>query len=115
MAGSFSSSFSFEHCDNTDKERLKISVQSGNQSITKYLDELWFFQIQLLFEIYVEEQMNLDILMKNSEAEKNAIYEERKLRLVAFKKKISDLYQERELAPKRQELFGKFHELIQNN
>lgn len=115
VAGSFSSNYSFEHCDDTDKERLKISVQSGNQSITKYLDDLWSFQIYRLFEIYVEEQMNLAILINDSEAEKNAISKEREMRLVAFEKKVSNLNRERELAPRRLELFGKFHKLIQNN
>ena len=91
VAGSFSSNYSFEHCDDTDKERLKISVQSGNQSITKYLDDLWSFQIYRLFEIYVEEQMNLAILINDSEAEKDAISEEREMRLVAFEKKVSNL------------------------
>lgn len=115
VAGSLSSNYSLEHCDDTDKERLKITVQSGDQSITKYLDDLWSFQIYRLFEIYVEEQMNMDILTSNSEEEKDAILEEREMRLKAFKVKMTILKLEIELAPKRLELFGKFHELIQNN
>lgn len=36
-----------------------IKVKSGDQELEKKLDELWSFQILRLFEIYIEEQMNL--------------------------------------------------------
>ena len=38
---------------------MYIKVKSGDQEIEKKLDELWSFQVLRLFEIYVEEQMNL--------------------------------------------------------
>lgn len=113
VAGSFSSNFIFEHCDETDMERLKISVKSGEQSITKYLDDLWSFQITRLFEIYFEEQMNYDNLQKDSEDEEHAIAKERESRLESFKKKMSKMAIERELAPKRLDLLKKFRELIE--
>jgi len=114
VIGSFSSTYTFEYDDKTDKVRLKITTKSDNQSITKYLDDLWGFQIMRLFEIYFEEQMNLAVLTKDSNFEKLSIERERTIRIKAYLMKLENMKRERAYAPKRQELMGKFHKLIEN-
>ncbi|PID34850.1 MAG: hypothetical protein CR971_01120 [candidate division SR1 bacterium] len=46
---------------------------------------MWSYQIQRLYEIYVEEQINLHILKSESEQEKNAIDQEREMRIKRWK------------------------------
>jgi hypothetical protein len=77
---SFSSDYELKKDDWADKPELYIAVKSGDQSIVKKVSELWSFQIQRLYEIYVEEQLNLEILRHDSEDEKNAIESERLMR-----------------------------------
>jgi len=60
---------------------LYIAVKSGDQSVVKKVSELRSFQIQRLYEIYIEEQINLHILKQEDENEKNAIEQERMMRL----------------------------------
>ncbi len=112
VTGSFSSDYYFDYRDATDLVRLKILVKSGDQEIAKDMDGLWSFQIQRLFEIYVEEQMNLENLMAQSEQEKRVITKEREMRLKRFNIKQDALLEEIEFAPKRKELRNKFLELI---
>lgn len=61
VCASFSSTYVLHH-DNFDMPELVITVQSGNQSVTKTVSELWSFQILRLYEIFVEEQLNLESL-----------------------------------------------------
>jgi hypothetical protein len=103
VAASFSSEYKIEHLDETDTERLKIAVNSKGQSIVKSLDELWSFQILRLFEIYFEEQMNLENLTKNSTNEKDAITFERNMRLKTFDRVMVHLKEDRSGMHKRQE------------
>lgn len=100
---SFSSEYIFEHLDETDTERLKIAVDSKGQSIVKSLDELWSFQILRLFEIYFEEQMNLENLTNNSTKEKEAIMFERNMRLKGFDRTMAHLKEDRSGMHRRQE------------
>lgn len=97
VAGSFSSECLFEKPPKkeTDEEQgpveeavptktifdLTISVKSGDQSVIKKVSELWSFQIMRLYEIYIEEQMNLHILTAEDEKEKAAILSQRQARL----------------------------------
>lgn len=57
-----------------------IAVQSGDQHIVKKVSELRGFQILRLYEIYIEEQMNLQILIAEEEKEKEAILAQRDMR-----------------------------------
>lgn len=57
-----------------------ISVQSGEQRVVKKISELRGFQILRLYSIYIEEQMNLAILMQEEEKEKEAIVNQREQR-----------------------------------
>lgn len=54
-----------------------ISVQSWEQIVVKKISELRWFQILRLYDIYIEEQMNLQILLHEEEKEKEAILTQR--------------------------------------
>jgi hypothetical protein len=86
---------------------LYIAVKSWDQSIVKTVSELWSFQILRLYEIYIEEQMNLQILMNEEEEdwEKEALISERQVRLKKWNAVIDTLNrsQEAEAAKKEQE------------
>ena len=103
VAASFSSEYMLMNIDETNQERLRISVVSGNQSVVKDLDELWSFQILRLFEIYFEEQMNLAVLSSQSEEESSAIACERAVRLMAFAKLIVRQNKDRAKTTRREE------------
>lgn len=62
-----------------------IAVQSGDQHVVKKVSELRGFQILRLYEIYIEEQMNLQILIAEDEKEKEAIIAQRESRIQRWK------------------------------
>jgi len=75
---SFSSDWLIDPVDEDDaKPEFVISVQSGDQVVVKKMSELRWFQILRLYEIYAEEQMNLQILIAEDEKEKEAILAQR--------------------------------------
>lgn len=80
VLGSFSSDYELKVEKDTNPE-LYIAVKSWDQSVVKKVSELRSFQIQRLYEIYIEEQLNLQILKQEDENEKNAIDQERLMRL----------------------------------
>lgn len=94
VAGSFSSNYSLEFDEETETVDLIITVESGDNHITKKLHDLWSFQIARLFEIYIKEQLNLEGLRDGSDSEMNAIEEERKMRLLVYQKKMRQLKNE---------------------
>lgn len=69
---------------------LQIIVEDGPEKVTKKLDELWSSQILRLFEIYVEEQMNLAIL-KEEDEDFEAIESERQVYMKNFNGQINDI------------------------
>lgn len=73
---------------------LIISVKAGDQSVTRRAVELSEGQIGKLYEIYVEEQMNLQILMKEDEKEKTAITGQREAREQRWKLLLESLNRE---------------------
>lgn len=77
VAWSFSSEGVFDTQVEGDLPEFVISVQSGTQLVVKKVSELRWFQILRLYEIYSEEQMNLQILMAEDEKEKDAILGQR--------------------------------------
>src|SRR5580700_2236643 len=81
VAASFSSDGVFDHHTESGQPEFVISVQSGDQVVVKKVSELWGFQVLRLFEIYIEEQMNLEILIHEDEKEKDAILAQRDARL----------------------------------
>lgn len=102
---SFSSDYELKQ-DNWWRE-LYIAVKSWDQSIVKTVSELWSFQILRLYEIYIEEQMNLQILMNEDgeDWEKEALITERQVRLKKWNAVLDTLNrsQEAEAAKKEQE------------
>ncbi len=93
VAGSFSSECLFEK-DPANPDAwfdLTISVKSGDQSVVKKVSELRSFQVLRLYEIYIEEEMNLQILIKEEEKERDAILGQRSLRLERWKLMLSSL------------------------
>ncbi len=84
--GSFSSESDFIFDIKEEKMRLFIVVKANEKKVKKYLNELWGFQIARMFEIYIEEQMNLFILAAEDEKEKKIVEKEQKQRLENFNK-----------------------------
>lgn len=85
VAWSFSSDGTFDTNTESGKADFVIAVQSGEQHVVKKVSELRGFQILRLYEIYVEEQMNLHILIHEDENEKEAILAQREARLSRWK------------------------------
>ena len=109
VIGSFSSDYELKQNDKDGWWELYIAVKSWDQSIVKTVSELWSFQILRLYEIYIEEQMNLQILMNEEdedwEWEKEALISERQVRLKKWNAVIDTMNrsQEAEAAKKDQE------------
>jgi len=82
---SFSSDYEFKKEDEKENKELYIAVKSWEQSVVKTVSELRSFQILRLYEIYIEEQMNLHALRKEEEAEQVAIDWEREARIKRWK------------------------------
>ena len=79
--GSFSSDYELK-TESEKEPELYIAVKSWDQSVVKKVSELWSFQIQRLYEIYIEEQINLQVLKAEDQdgVEKNSIEQERLMR-----------------------------------
>lgn len=109
VIGSFSSDYELKQQDKDGWWELYIAVKSWDQSIVKTVSELWSFQILRLYEIYIEEQMNLQILMseesEDGEWEKEALISEREVRLKKWNAILDTMNrsQEAEAAKKDQE------------
>lgn len=101
IMGSFSSRYSIE-LDKGWKENPKgiplvhisITVNSNKKEITKTLEELWGFQIYRLYEIYMNEQMDLAVLREDGENEKEGIENEREEKYLLYKKNMLILLRE---------------------
>lgn len=91
IAASFSSELDFQFNENLNKYDIVIHVSSNGLTVHKKLSELWGFQILRLFEIYIEEQMNLQLLMRTSEQERIAIALQRDIIRNTYKTKIANL------------------------
>ena len=94
---SFSSDYELKLDKDTQKNELYIAVKSWDQSVVKTVSELWSFQMSRLYEIYVEEQMNLQILRKeNAEDEQSvqAIDSEREMRLKKWEAVLDTMWRE---------------------
>ena len=105
VIGSFSSDYELKEQEKDEWWELYIAVKSWDQSIVKTVSELWSFQIIRLYEIYIEEQMNLQILMNEEADEKEALISERDVRLKKWTAVLETMNrsQEAEAAKKEQE------------
>ncbi len=96
VTASFSSSFRFEKVEDDPSGSLRLWIKVSSKSddsdeavtIEKSLDELWSFQIYRLYEIYIEEQINLQRIQAE-ELESDGINEERRERLASLKKALN--------------------------
>lgn len=61
IMASFSSSYKYIFDERYKMTRMQITVTSNNQRVVKFLDDLYIYQINRLFEIYIKEQMELQI------------------------------------------------------
>lgn len=86
-SGSFSSEMYFE-IGKENKIELVISVENEEQTVTKILSELWGYQINRLIEIYIEEQMNMTLVMYENDEEIESVGEQRKAMLRKHDKQI---------------------------
>lgn len=93
VAASFSSEYelTYPNLDNTDEvisenelPELRITVHSGNSTVTKNVSDLYAFTTLRLYEIYLEEQINLHVFKCEDKNEKNTIDAEREIRLTKF-------------------------------
>ena len=109
---SFSSDYELKANEWEETPELYIAVKSWDQSIVKKVSELRSFQIQRLYEIYVEEQINLEILRQWSEDEKNAIEQERIMRQKRRQAIIDTIWREQEAKEQKAEQAKSLDELM---
>ena len=99
IASSFSSDGLLEATTKSGLEFI-IAVRSGEKIVVKKISELWGFQILRLFHIYIEEQMNLAILICEDNNEKEAITNQREMRYHRWNIVLNNIGSE--------EIFGKY-------
>jgi hypothetical protein len=78
----------------------------------KTVSELWSFQILRLYEIYIEEQINLHILMHEDEEEKSALTQEREMRLKKWNAVLETLDRSEQAAVAQKEQEEKLGDLM---
>ena len=91
IVASFSSSYDILYDKQSKTIDLSISVKSSEQFITKKISELWSFQIMKMFDIYVNEQIELSIEDYDPE-ELEDLKDQRKIRLMVFEKKVRQMH-----------------------
>ncbi|MFA5747514.1 MAG: hypothetical protein WC872_00200 [Candidatus Absconditabacterales bacterium] len=112
VIGSFSSDYELKKEEGKEAKELYIAVKSGDQSVVKTVSELRSFQILRLYEIYVEEQMNLHALKGEDENEKNAIEQEREMRLKRWQAVLSTIDKEELTQKSKKEQESKLTDLM---
>ncbi len=112
VASSFSSDWLLESIEGSELPEFVISVQSGDQVVVKKVSELRWFQILRLYEIYIEEQMNLQVLMAEDEKEKDAIEAQRDARSHRRNIVMDNLDKEELTKQDKQEREGKLDDLM---
>ena len=86
VAASFSSTYEVAYLKDADMLELTIHVTSGDQSVTKKLQEIWSFQVYTLYQIYLEEQLHLEFLFATGERD---VEGQRKQRLSFFEEEMA--------------------------
>ena len=90
IASSFHSNYKFEIGEN-GKIDCMISVTSDNRSAKRKMSKLWSFETLSLFEIYVDEQLNLFTLIKSKPKKAESIQDQQKLRQKLFETAINSI------------------------
>lgn len=96
VGASFSSDGIIEVVEWKEKPEFVISVQSWDQVVVKKVTELRWFQMLRLYEIYAEEQMNLQVLIAEDEKEKAAILAQRESRMHRWKLVLDNMTKDQE-------------------
>lgn len=90
-AGSFSSVYELQLPKNETIPELMITVGSCGQKVTRTITSLMPTQLKRMFDIYVEENMNLSILLNEDEGERVAIEGERLMRINQYQDRINEI------------------------
>lgn len=93
IAGSFSSGALLERNKNGEVEFM-VRVESNEKGVVKKIHELKAFQILRLFEIYIEEIINLQVLKFEDDREKESIEDQKEKKLEIWENVL--LYLEKE-------------------
>ena len=112
VAASFSSSYELELDEHSNSVILFLTAVSNGTRITKDIQELWPFQVRLLFKIYVEEILNLEALRSKSEDEKEDVDEQRNMKLMIYEKKIKQLQNRFRNEQERDEIKASLDDLL---
>lgn len=112
VGASFSSDGLIEVVDWKDKPEFVISVQSGDQVVVKKVTELRGFQMLRLYEIYAEEQMNLQVLIAEDEKEKAAIMAQRESRQHRWKLVLDNMDKDNAVGADKVEKEAKLDDLM---
>jgi len=112
VLGSFSSTYVLEYLPEEKKYELIINVSAGDKHVAKKLSELWGFQIARMYEIYIEEQMNLEILANESENEKEIVLAQRQANLDKWKLVLDNLEAEKMKEQVNKEKEQKLNDLL---
>ncbi len=112
VIGSFSSSYVLEPDEETGKIELLINVSAWDKHVAKKLSELWWFQIARMYEIYIEEQMNLEILAHEDEKEKDIVLSQRANNLDKWKLTLDNLIVSKLKKEEEQEKEEKLNDLM---
>jgi len=112
IIGSFSSTYVLEYLPEEKKYELVINVSAWDKHVAKKLSELWWFQIARMYEIYVEEQMNLEILSHESENEKEIVLAQRQSNLDKWKLVLDNLEAEKMKEQAEKEKEQKLNDLM---
>ena len=112
VAASFSSSYELELDEHSNSVILFLTAVSNGTRITKDIQELWSFQVRLLFKIYVEEILNLEALRSKSEDEKEDVDEQRNMKLMIYEKKIKQLQNRFRNEQERDEIKASLDDLL---
>ena len=90
---SFSSTYEILYDKPTNSVDVSISVKYSEEMITKKVAGLWTFQIDRMFEIYMNELFELNIYEYDAE-EQEDFETEQKVRLMIFEKKVRKMNQQ---------------------
>ncbi|MFA7284193.1 MAG: hypothetical protein WC004_00015 [Candidatus Absconditabacterales bacterium] len=109
-AASFSSEVALDPSD--EGVEYVISVENGGQTIAKKVSELFGYQIDRLFKIYCEEQMNLQNHIFENEQEKTEIMAQRDYKLRQWKLRLDHLKTRKEKETEQAERSDKLGNLM---
>lgn len=90
VCGSLSSSYQIAYNEEKGGLELTIQVEADEEVHTRKLEELWLFQINSLFELYLNEQLTVEYYLQNN-TDKNFIKENMDIRLILFEQKMRAL------------------------